>query len=152
MTKSLRMTVVLLTTGLVWFAALRFFFVISGAQSILADPSKQSSKFINAFIGNPPARMAVDPGIVWKGLMIVGTLLAVAFIIINNYLNGNWIKRGLIFGFVHWLMMTPWFEFYPPYNIMLEPMPLVLFEGALWLALTLCVGLWMSFVMNFRRV
>lgn len=149
--KYLRIVLLYATAGFVWFWLLRIFFVFSGAQNILADPNRQSSKFIQAFIGNPPARMAVDSSIVWKGLFIVGLFVATAFLIINTYLKGNWFKRGLLFGFLHWLLMTPWFEFYLPYNVMLEPLSLVLLECLLWLMLTLSLGLWMSLVMNFRR-
>jgi hypothetical protein len=37
--------------------------------------------------------------------------------------------------------MVPWFEFYLPWNVMLEPMPLVLLEVLCWLIVQLLVGL-----------
>jgi hypothetical protein len=96
--------------------------------------------------------MATAPSVVWKGLLVVGLMAALAFYIINPGLKGRWAKRGLMFGAVHWLLMVPWFEFYLPYNVMLEPMSLVLLESVLWLCITICLGLFMSFVLNYKRV
>jgi hypothetical protein len=139
-------------SGIVWYGALNLFFVYSGAQNILANPDKQSSKFLKVFTEYQPLpMMATNPSIVWKGLLLVGFLTALAFSILNPYLKGNWLKRGMVFGFIHWLVMTPWFEFYLPYNVMHEPLSLVLFEAALWLCLTLTLGLFMSFTLNFKR-
>jgi hypothetical protein len=126
-------------------------FITTGAQNILANPSYQSAKFMQAFIGQPLPRMANSPFLVLKGFFICGLLAAVAFIIVNNKISGNWARRGIIFGFMHWLLMVPWFEFYLPYNVMHEPMLLVLFEGLLWLVTLLLTGLYMSFVLNFRK-
>lgn len=137
--------------GVVWYYAMRFFFVITGAQNILADPARQSSKFIKNFTEYEPLpRMAADNMMVLKGLMIAGVLVALVFTFLNAKLKGHWIKRGLVFGCMHWALMTPWFEFYLPYNVMHEPLPLVLLEAVLWLGTTLTIGLFLSLVMNFR--
>lgn len=139
-----------LTTGLMWrWAGLQLFFISSGAQNILGNSAHQSSKFINAFIAEPLPRMAIDSSVLTWGLFVVGFLLAIAFLIVNTYLKGGWLKRGLVFGMVHWLVMTPWFEFYLPYNVMLEPLMLVLLEAFLWLCVALVLGLYMSFVVNY---
>jgi len=128
-------------------------FVQSGAQLILADPKYQSSKFLKVFAEYEPLpRMANDGSIVWKGFFVCGLLAAVGFLMANLLLKGIWLKRGLAFGLLHWLLMTPWFEFYLPYNVMNEPMPLVLLESGLWLITVLLLGVYMSFILNFRSV
>lgn len=148
----LRNIIAIATTGLVWYVAMQLFFVWSGAQKILGNPAHQSSKFIKAFIEYEPLPlMATDSSIVWKGLMVVGAFLAIAFLLVNHGLKGGWLRKGLLFGLVHWMMMTPWFEFYLPYNVMREPFPLVLLEGGLWLCVALITGLYLSFVVNFRK-
>jgi hypothetical protein len=148
MSRTLRSMIIVATAGIIWYLSLQLFFVWSGAQQILANPQYQSNKFLAAFTQQPLPLMAEDPSIVWKGLLLVGALLAIAFLIINAYLNGSWLRRGLTFGFLHWLIMTPWFEFYLPHNVMREPLPLVLFECLLWLMVTTTLGLYMSLVIN----
>ena len=138
-------------SGLVWYLGLNLFFVWSGMQAILGNPSYQSSKFIKVFAEEPLPLMSTDPSIVWKGLIFVGLLAAIAFSIINPYLKGRRLRRGLTFGVVHWLLMAPWFEFYLPYNVMLEPIALVLLEGVLWFFVMVILGLFMSFTLNFKR-
>lgn len=85
------------------------------------------------------------------GFMAIGFIVASAFLLLNDKLPGGWLKRGLLFGVVHWMLMTPWFEFYLPYNVMNEPLMLALFEAVLWLCVTLCIGVFLSFAMNFER-
>ncbi len=149
MTKIIRITVLYLTTGFVWRVLMRLFFVTSGAQQILADSNYQSSKFIKVFSEYLPLpRMAADPAIAWKGFFVCGLFAATAFLIVNNFMEDGWVKRGLVFGFLHWCLMIPWFEFYLPYNVMNEPLSLVLLEAALWLFTLLFTGLYMSAVVN----
>jgi hypothetical protein len=57
--------------------------------------------------------------------------------------SSRW-RRGLRFGFVGWLLMAPWFEFYLPWNVLREPAPLVALELACWAAVLLGVGLAIS--------
>ncbi len=145
-----RAAILLATTGLLWYLALNLFFVFSQAQRILANPDYQSTKFLNVFMSiEPLPRMATDPWLVFKGLFVVGVLLAIAFLYVNQLMKGRWWQKGLKFGMLHWLMMTPWFEFYLPYNVMHEPFLLVLLEGVLWLGVCLTVGLGMSAIYNF---
>ena len=151
MKKSVRILIAFLGCGLVWYYAMRFFFITTGAQKILASPEYQSSKFIKTFTEYEPLpRMAADNSVLWKGLMIVGFFVAGAFLMLNNKMKGNWLKKGLLFGFIQWMIMAPWFEFYLPYNVMNEPLPLVLLEAALWLCVALIIGLFLSFTMNFK--
>ena len=98
----------------------------------------------------PLPRMASDNSIVWKGFFVCGIFAATAFLIVNSKFNGGWLKRGVVFGFVYWAIMIPWFEFYLPYNVMNEPLGLVLFEASLWLITILLTACYMSFVLNFR--
>lgn len=134
-------------TGVAWYYAMQLFFVWSGAQSVLANPQYQGDKFIKNFIEYEPLPyMAFDKWFVLKGLVFVGALSAIAFVILAQHMKGGRVKRGLKFGLVHWLLMTPWFEFYLPYNVMHEPVILVLLECALWLCVAIVTGMYMSLV------
>lgn len=147
MAKWLRYLLLFSGTGIVWYYAMQLFFVWSGAQSILGNQHYQSTKFIKTFVEYEPLPyMAFDKWFVLKGLVIVGALSALAFVISGQGIKGNRTARGLKFGLVHWLLMTPWFEFYLPYNVMHEPGLLVLLECALWLCVAIVTGMYMSLV------
>ncbi len=115
--------------------------VFGPAQTLLADPTRQSAKFLAAFTEPPLPRMAEDPIVVPIGLLLLGLIHAVAYTWLEPKLAGAWYRRGLTFGLLAFALMTPWFEFYLPWNVMLEPLSLVLLEGACWLVVMLLVGL-----------
>ncbi len=149
--KVTRTIILFATTGVAWCLCMRSLFIWSGAQSILADPGIQSGKFLKVFMEyDPLPRMTGDPAIIWEGFFVCGLFAALAFVIVNAGLKHGWLRNGITFGVLHWLLMIPWFEFYLPYNVMNEPMLLVIFEGLLWLTTLMLTGIYMSFVMNFR--
>ncbi|MCW3123171.1 MAG: hypothetical protein JWQ38_2663 [Flavipsychrobacter sp.] len=149
----IRILLLFSTTGMVWLSAMRLLFITSGAQRILASPQHQSNKFLKTFTEYEPLpRMASDGNLLLKGFFICGLFAAGAFLFVNSKMTGGWLKRGSVFGLVHAASMIPWFEFYLPYNVMNEPIPLVLLEGLLWLVTLQLTGLWMSFVINFRSI
>lgn len=136
-----RLVFAVLGCGFIWYGAFYLFFIASGAQQILANPARQSSKFLRVFMEiEPLPRMATDPWLVLKGLFIIGVLVGLAFVWISPLFKGNWLMKGLKFGVLHWLLMVPWFEFYLPYNVMNEPFALVMLEAGLWLATTVTLG------------
>ena len=78
----------------------------------------------------PPARDAQNSWLLVEGFFVTGLFMAIALNIINRGLKGSWLKRGLIMGCIAWMLVIPWFEFYLPYNLMREPLPLVFLEGS----------------------
>lgn len=116
-------------------------FVFGTAQSILADPARQSAKFLGAFSTEPLPRMAESSAVLPVGLLVIATIHAMVYAWLEPRLSGNTLRKGLTFGVVAWALMVPWFEFYLPWNVMLEPMPLVLLEVLCWLIVQLLVGL-----------
>lgn len=131
MRRGLAILVAGLAAGAAWLLGIAI--VFGPAQGILADPARQSAKFIAAFADpQAPPRMGATPWILPAGLVVVGLAASVAYAILRPRLPGGPARRGAIFGAVAWLLMTPWFEFYLPYNVMLEPLPLVLLEALLW--------------------
>ena len=131
MRRALAILVAGVAAGAAWFLGIAI--VFGPAQGILADPARQSAKFIAAFADpQSPPRMGAAPWILPAGLVVVGLAASLAYAIVRRGLPGGPARRGAIFGVVAWLLMTPWFEFYLPYNVMLEPLPLVLLEALLW--------------------
>lgn len=113
------------------------------AQAVLADPNRQSAKFL-AVMGQiePLPRVAEAPWILFAGLIGIACVYgAVYHFVRHTFGRMRWWRKGLGFGAVAWALMVPWFEFYLPWNVMHEPAPLVLLEGVLWLAVLLTVGL-----------
>lgn len=150
MSEPFRKLLALLLCGFIHYFGLLLFFVFSGAQAILANAAYQSPKFLNAFFGpeNPP-RMAEDSALIYKGFFLVGLCFAGTFILLNQRLSGNWLRKGFFFGCIAWLMMIPWFEFYLPYNVMREPLSLVVLESALWFCVCQLTSCSTSFILNF---
>ncbi len=151
MSRRLRIFILLLTSGLLWYLSFYAFFILSNAQRILANPIYQSSKFLKVFTElEPLPRMAQDGFLIYKGFYLIGTLSLLAFLFLNDRLRGNWYRKAISFGVIQWVMMIPWFEFYLPYNVMHEPFTLVLLEGVLWLGTILTVSCANSFIMNYK--
>lgn len=146
-----RKLISVLVFGQIWWALIILFFIVSGAQQFLGNPEYQSEKFIQVFaVLEPLPRMALSPWFIWVGMFVVGLFPATVFLYLNKLLPGNWWQRGLKYGLIHWALITPWFEFYLPYNTMHEPFILVLLECVLWFFVAVSLGLIISFIVNFK--
>lgn len=142
--KALRITLSGISAAVVWWAGIVV--VFGPAQSILADPSRQSAKFLSAFTEPPLPRVAEQPEVMAFGLLIVGGIHAAVYAWLESRMSGTIPRKGLSFGLMAWALMVPWFEFYLPWNVMHEPLTLVLLEGLCWLVVLLGVGLSISAV------
>jgi hypothetical protein len=114
--------------------------VFGPAQRLLADPSRQSPKFLGAFTEPPLPRMAEQPAVLPVGLLVIGTIYACTYDWLGARLPGSGWRKGLAFGLAAWALMVPWFEFYLPWNVMREPLSLALLEAFCWLVVLLGVG------------
>lgn len=115
--------------------------VFGPAQIILADPERQSAKFLAAFSEPPLPRIVEQPAAFFGGLLLVGLAQAATYAWLSPRLPGSIWRKGATFGVIAWALMVPWFELYLPWNVMHEPLPLVLLEAACWLVVLLGVGL-----------
>lgn len=129
-----------LAGGLAWFIGLTVFF--GPAQAILSDPTLQSAKFLSVFTEiEPLPRVVTQPSLLFVGLAVIGVIHAAVFAALRNGLPGRGWRKGASFGLAAWALMVPWFEFYLPWNVMHEPLALVLLEAVLWAAVLQLVGL-----------
>jgi hypothetical protein len=133
-----------IAAALAWWVGLML--VFGPAQMFLADPTKQSQKFLEAFTTPPLPRMAQGAEILASGLLVIGIIHACVYAWLQPRLPGNVLRRGLTFGTIAWALMVPWFEFYLPWNVMLEPLPLVFLEALCWLIVLLGVGVSIALV------
>lgn len=122
-----------------WWLGLMIIF--GAAQSVLANPALQSAKLETVYSMPPAPRIAVDEWLLPIGILIVALVHAATFAYLRPALPTNVVKRGLAFGAVSWALMVPWFEFYLPWNLLLEPTALVLLEMLCWAAILSMVGL-----------
>lgn len=113
-------------------------------QGILGNPAMQSAKMMQIYDMQPPPRIAVEPWLLPAGMFGVALLQAVVFAYIRPALPRPLVLRGVAFAAVAWALFVPWFEFYLPWNLMLEPNLLVLIEMACWAGVMLLVGLAIS--------
>lgn len=135
----LRVPLVGAVAAVVWVAGLQL--VFGPAQGILADPEIQSGKFLEVFGSlEPLPRYVTQPVVFYMGILLVGLAFGVAYHMTNQWMPGQPAKKGFRFGVLAWLLMIPWFEFYLPWNVMHEPLVLVLLEMVLWFIVLQCVS------------
>lgn len=128
-----------LVGGVAWRVGLLQIF--GRAQSLLADPARQSAKMLGVFApGADGPRMYTEPRVLWVGLLSIGLAYGFAYAAATTSWRGPWWRRGLGFGLLSWTLMTLWFEFYLPWNVLREPGVLVGIELACWLGVHLLVG------------
>ncbi|MDX1583718.1 MAG: hypothetical protein R3338_08985 [Thermoanaerobaculia bacterium] len=124
--------------------------IFGPAQRILADPALQSPKFIEVFTQPPPPRIADEPALLGIILLVVGLAQAIAYAWLEPKLSGRFYRNGSSFGLLSWALMVPWFELYLPWNVMREPLPLVILESICWLVVLQIVGISVAGVYGIR--
>lgn len=137
-----------LSGGIAWIAGMWLFF--GPAQRILADRELQSAKFVTVMEQlEPLPRIAGNMWIIFVGLLVIGIIHSIVFSIVAPGFSGNSVQKGVKFGFISWALMIPWFEFYLPWNVMHEPVLLVLLEALCWALVLLLVGITISLTSKF---
>ena len=128
--------------GVSWRYAMRLIF--GSAQKVLTNASWQSAKMLAAFTLPPVPRTSRQPELLWIGLFLIGILWAAVYRLLAVGWSPPWWRKGLLFWAVSWVIMVPWFEFYLPWNVMLEPFPLVTLELVCWAGVLLVVAVTIS--------
>ena len=132
-----------------WWIGLHVLF--GWAQLWLAHPDLQSAKMTAIYTMDPPARILVDPWLLPAAFLVVALIQAAVFAYIRPALPKRLVARGLMFGAVAWALFVPWFEFYLPWNLMLEPTALVLLEMVCWAGVMAVVGVAISLAFGLER-
>ena len=84
----IRSLLTVLLAGLIWYGAFYLFFILSGAQNILANPAHQSDKFLRVFMEiEPLPRVVSDSWLVIKGLFVIGFI---RYIFIIVWYSNKW--------------------------------------------------------------
>ena len=110
------------------------------AQVLLTNPDLQSPKFLAAFTAEPAPLASEAPSLLVAGVLAIGALWGLVYSALSGGWGGAWWRRGLRFAAVSWALMVPWFEFYLPWNVMREPVLLVVLDMICWAGVLLGVG------------
>ena len=86
------------TAAFTWWAGLVF--VFGPAQRLLADPARQSEKFLAAFMEPPYPRMAEQPEALLIGLLLIGLIHASVYAWLHPRLGATALGRGSRFGLI----------------------------------------------------
>jgi hypothetical protein len=143
MKDAVRMVRAALAGAVAWWVGLNYIF--GAAQVVLADPEMQSAKMNAIYELQPPARIATDPWLLPAAMLVIALIQTLVFAYIRRSLPDGIVLRGLAFGAIAWALFVPWFEFYIPWSLMLEPTALVLLEMLCWAGVLGLVGLAISF-------
>lgn len=140
-----RASVAGLAGGIAWL--LGVILVFGPAQAVLADPAWQSEKMIEAFSSETlPPRIANAPVLALGGPLAIGLLWGWVYVSLSASWAGSWWRRGARFAVVSWVLMVPWFEFYLPWNVLLEPTLLAAIEMICWAGVLTGVAMAIAFV------
>lgn len=92
----------------------------------------------------PEPRMLSDPPSFGLAIVALGAAQGFVFALVAPALAGGVVRRGLIYGLIVWLLSTLSFELLGPFNLLLEPLPLVGVELAVGLPGNLLGGIVLS--------
>ena len=121
------------------------FFVI-GAE-ILFDPMLQSAKLIAVWQEIEPLPLLFrDPASFILGLLLLGGVRGLVFAGIVGGLPAPIFKRGVAYGVILWSLAFLFFEFFTPFNLFGEPMPLLALQLAFWFVVAQVEGIVISAV------
>ena len=128
-------------------------FLVAGALflgvggPILFNPDLQSAKLIAVWQEIEPLPvMSTNMPVFMVGVALLGLLQGGVFAWIIKGLPEPTLKRGSGFGLVLFLLIATYFEFFTPYNLFGEPLPLIALELFFWFIVTQVQGIVLSFV------
>lgn len=92
----------------------------------------------------PEPRMISDPVSFGLAMAALGAAQGFVFVLVAPALTGGVVRRGLTYGLIVWLLSMLSFELLGPFNLLLEPLPLVGVELAVALPGNLLGGMSLS--------
>ncbi len=135
--------------GLVGFlvaSAVSFSLLLAVGPATVFNDEIQSPKLLAVWEDElwPAPRMMSDPISFGPALIALGAAQGIVFVMVAPALPQRVVKRGLTYGLIVWLLSTLAFELLGPFNLLLEPLPLVGVEMAVGLVGGLVGGIVLS--------
>ena len=131
-----------LLAGLIGNAVLGILFTLPPIQSILYNPELQSSLFLEiTVLRNVPYSVA--------GLVVLSVIHSALYYVFRSAMPGKtWLRKGLFWGLVIWLMFWVFQEWFIYHTLLQEPFLLNLLELVLLLVGSLLEGIVIAFFLS----
>ena len=116
-------------------------------DDIIYNPKFQSPKLIAVWQELEPLPLATtNPIIFLISLLPIVAIHGLVFAYIFESLPPSTLRRGSTYGFLLWLLMAVFFEFFTPFNLLGEPIWIVSLELSAWFIVTQVEGIIISIV------
>ena len=111
-------------------------------EGILIRSSLQSKKLIAVWTELEPVPLVVNtPAPIIIGIVGFGVIHAYLFRGLSTAFSGGRIKQGLKFAGLVFVMTSLFWEFFTPFNLFGEPLPLIALELVFWACIAASDGL-----------
>ena len=129
-----------LVSGMI--ASVLFFNILDG---IIYNPAYQSPKLLMVWQELEPLPLiTTNPVLFLVGLLPIAAIHGLVFAYILPSLPSSIYKRGFAYGVLLWLLVSFFFEYFTPFNLLGEPIWLVSVELMAWFVVTQLEGLIIS--------
>lgn len=116
---------------------------------ILLDPARQSPKLIAVWTAlEPLPRVVTEPAPIIAGLMLFGLLHAWLYSALAPRWNGGTPGRAVRFAVLLFALVYLFWEFFTPFNLFREPLPLVALELLFWFLIALAEAFVIALVLD----
>lgn len=129
-----------LAMGLSMFLTFRLIGFGNG-DGVLLDPATQSAKLIAVWTRlEPRPRIIVSPLLMQAGFILLAALHAALYKSISGAWPPGVLRRGLRFSALLYAVAYVFWEFFTPFNLLGEPLPLVALELLFWAVVAAAEG------------
>jgi hypothetical protein len=123
-------------------------FGLHGDGILITSPA-QSPKLVEVWMRLEPLPLVMtDPAPILLGMLLFGILHAYLFTWISPAWPRGVVARGLRFSALVFLMTFLFWEFFTPFNLFGEPLPLIALELVFWACIALADGMAISAVLG----
>ena len=128
--------------GILVAGAVSFPLLLVIGPATVFNKELQSPKLTTVWeVLEPAPLMMSDPISFGLAMAVLGAAQGVVFVLVASALPRGVVKRGLTYGLIVWLLSTLAFEILGPFNLLAEPVPLVMVELAVGLPGNLVGGI-----------
>ena len=119
---------------------------------ILLESPVQSSKLIAVWTEIEPIPLVVDtPAPIIAGIVLFGIIHAYVFRSIAGAWAPGVLQRGIRFSLLVFFMAFLFWEFFTPFNMFGEPLPLIALELVFWACIAFADGMAIAALMQEKR-
>jgi len=118
-------------------------------KGILLNPDVQSKKLIAVWTEIEPIPLVVNnPAPIITGIILFGIIHAFAYRWISSAWPKGIVSRGMRMTILIFLLVFSFWEFFTPFNLFGEPLPLIGLELFFWAIIALADGFVIAFIIE----